>query len=136
MKPCKYYEVCNNEAYRDHALCNLHLSRKKKGQDMLAPRTMRSRGSGNITTNGYVRLYMPTHPNASSRGYVMEHVMVMSEHLGRPLVPGENVHHINGARSDNRIENLELWSTHQPQGQRVEDLVAWAKEILRKYDDQ
>ena len=36
-------------------------------------------------------------------------------------------------RDDNRPENLELWSTSQPSGQRVEDKVAWAAELLRRY---
>ena len=57
----------------------------------------------------------------------------MSEFLGRPLLPHENVHHKNGDRSDNRLANLELWSTHQPPGQRVKDKIAWAKEIIELY---
>lgn len=57
----------------------------------------------------------------------------MTDHLGRALLPHESVHHKNGDRLDNRIENLELWSTAQPHGQRVEDKVAWASEIIRLY---
>lgn len=63
----------------------------------------------------------------------LQHRHLVEEALGRALLSHENVHHINGNREDNRIENLELWSTSQPAGQRVEDKIAWAKELLLQY---
>lgn len=84
--------------------------------------------------NGYVYVSgMHHHPNSARNGSIAEHRLIMTEMLGRPLRQNENVHHINGVRDDNRIENLELWSSSQPSGQRIPDKVAWAEELLRLY---
>lgn len=76
---------------------------------------------GRIVRKGYVMIHAPEHPSKSSK-YVAEHRLVMENHLGRYLKNNERVHHINGIKDDNRIENLELWETGHPYGQRVEDL--------------
>lgn len=92
------------------------------------------KGGRHTTPSGYIYLSgYHDHPNANDVGQIAEHVLVMSQKLGRPLAKGENVHHKNGNRADNRPENLELWSRVQPPGQRVEDKVAWAIEILQLY---
>jgi hypothetical protein len=72
-----------------------------------------------VDSQGYIRLYLPDHPNAAKNGMVMEHIKVMSDILGRPLRAGETVHHINNnARDDNRPENLQLRQGKHGKGAR------------------
>jgi len=85
------------------------------------------RWKGGRVTNvrGYVLVRQPGHPDAHCNGYIYEHRLVAEAVLGRRLLPGEQVHHRNGNRSDNRPENLEIAPTqahHQIHHRQREDL--------------
>ena len=64
---------------------------------------------GKLVSHGYVFILMPSHPHSTKTGYIREHRIIMEKHLGRYLKQNEVVHHINGVRNDNRIENLEIF---------------------------
>ncbi|MCX6575358.1 MAG: HNH endonuclease [Candidatus Aminicenantes bacterium] len=87
------------------------VTRKKMSLAKQGPKGPNWKGGINHTHLGYIERLCPNHPNANSLGYVSEHRLVMESHLGRTLLPTEVVHHINGIRDDNRIENLMLFST-------------------------
>lgn len=88
------------------------------------------------TKEGYVRVHDKNHPRACKNGFVFEHIKIISESLGRDLRSHENVHHLNGDRADNRIENLELWSKSQPCGQRIADKLKHAVFLINEYSGE
>jgi hypothetical protein len=114
----------------------MHYQRWRKYGDVNAPvrSSKKTETPGIYVFKGYVMERVPPgHPMRRRNPYVMQHRLVMAEKLGRWLRSDERVHHLNGDKQDNRPENLELWVDSHPNGQRVEDLVAWAKEILERY---
>lgn len=113
-------------------LCDAHYQQRKRG---VALRPIAARGvkRPKQTTEGYVLVFDPDHLNHRLDGWILEHVQVVSSVLGRPLMARENVHHKNGIKNDNRPENLELWVSMQPSGQRIIDLIEHAELILATY---
>lgn len=132
VKPDCAIENCERTSY-SKGFCKAHYERSKS-ETSKKPLSSPIREGGNEwykNKNGYLQKSILLENGKWKT--ILQHRTVMEDNLGRSLLPGENVHHINGQRDDNRIENLELWSTSQPYGQRVADKVAWAIEMLKLY---
>jgi hypothetical protein len=95
------------------------------------------RGKAHRNADGYIEIYNPDHPKRilSRKPYMLEHILVMEKYLGRYLLPGEIIHHKNGIRGDNRIENLELrLNNNHPSGQSIQnDLIPYWVSQLKIY---
>lgn len=89
-----------------------------------------------IKRNGYVWISIPALANDGvNKTEMLEHRYVMEQHLGRKLRPDETVHHKNGNRAHNTMDNLELFSSRHGPGQRVIDKIAFAIEMLQLYPE-
>lgn len=110
---------------RARKMCKKHYVRWQTYGDPEEPLKKAPAGSGSIDEQGYRRITV----NGKLR---REHRVVMEHKLGRALQPFEDVHHKNSIKTDNHPDNLELWVTPQPRGQRPEDLVEW---ILENYTE-
>lgn len=125
---------CNRPA-RTRGYCSAHYKRVLKYGHPRADVPFRiQEGQGGIS-HGYRNVAVPEQLRHLTNGeqWVGEHRLMMAQHLGRALYPDEVVHHRNGVRTDNRIENLQLWSTAHPKGQPVGEKIAYAVELLRRY---
>lgn len=138
MKTCAYH-LCDRKPVTKGYCRSCYAKWRRWGDIALAPgrgnpgkpKNLINVADSRVIANGYRRIRILDESGFPS--WPLEHRYVMEEKLGRQLLPGENVHHLNGNKLDNRPENLELWVNKQPHGQRIEDALAWAREIINRY---
>ena len=108
--------------------CKSHYNHWKAYGDPLikgTPGRVPNLDTWHLTTHGYIECY-----DVNTKKWRGEHRLIMERLLGRSLSSTETVHHKNGIRRDNREENLELWDSAHPKGQKIQDKIAWCIEYL------
>lgn len=105
------------------------LPRQKQGDSAKGKRNHFWKGGKVVDKSGYILVKMNNHPFCNALGYVREHRLIMENKLKRYLLPIEVVHHKNGIKNDNRIENLELFSKNS------EHLKKELKEKIPRWSD-
>jgi hypothetical protein len=128
---CRYRATVNVVC----SICNKQIHSKRfKSCKSCTNQQRQDYGKGRYLKNGYVMVFQKGHPRAS-KNYVLEHILIMEEYLGRKLKPDENIHHRNGVKNDNSLSNLELWVKPQPAGITAKDAYAWARVIIERYQN-
>lgn len=124
---CSY---CDNSIYRNyyqikrnkHYFCNKSCHNNWMSKNQKLSNCPSWKGGRFKTIDGYIKIYLPSHPNSSSDGYIFEHRLVMEKFLGRYLTKDELVHHLNGIRDDNREENLGITNIHTHEKKTLQKL--------------
>lgn len=128
---CKV-ESCERGCYAKNLCCKHYYRQLRYGSTSDAVLTRAPNGSGFKNNSGYIIIRIDS---LYGRKQILEHRHIMSQSLGRELFPDETIHHLNGIRDDNRIENLELMSSSHFSGQRVKDKLAHARKMIERYGE-
>ena len=105
----KLSEIARNKKYGKWMKGRkLSKATRKKMSEAKKENRYRWRGGRIKSSSGYILIHQPDHPNCQKRGYVLEHRLVIEKFLGRYLKSWETVHHLNGIKDDNRLENLQI----------------------------
>jgi hypothetical protein len=94
------------KAYKMGLRKNAEVEFKNRSEARSGPRAANWKGGVRMTRNGYRQIRAPGHPRSDSAGYVMEHIIVWEINTGIQVPKNCCVHHLNGNKADNRIENL------------------------------
>jgi endogenous inhibitor of DNA gyrase (YacG/DUF329 family) len=86
---------------------------KQKRRALSGPSAVNWKGGIRINKDGYREVLKKGHPRAGTNGYVLEHILVAEEMLGRPLAPGEVVHHRDGNKANNDPTNLKVYASNR-----------------------